>query len=64
MTDQAVMELAPQLGVRAACEAVGTAQATTTGATGKARPRHGQSPSRTANATSINGSESKPPIQA
>lgn len=27
MTDQAVMELAPQLGVRAACEAVGTAQA-------------------------------------
>jgi len=27
MTDQAVMELAPQLGVRAACEAVGAAQA-------------------------------------
>ena len=27
MTDQAVSELAPQLGVRAACEAVGAAQA-------------------------------------
>ena len=27
MTDQAVMELAPQLGVRDACEVVGVAQA-------------------------------------
>jgi putative transposase len=40
MTDQAVMELAPQLGVRAACEAVGAAQA------GYYR-RHRQSPLNT-----------------
>jgi hypothetical protein len=49
VTDQAVMELAPQLGVRDACEAVGVAQASTTGATGKARPRSGQSQYRTGN---------------
>ncbi len=40
MTDEAVIELTPQLGVRGACDAVGCAQAGFTAGTGKACHRN------------------------
>lgn len=54
MTDQAVTQLAPQLGVRAACQAVGAAQASyyRRHRQSPARPRSGQSPYRIGSAVS------------
>jgi hypothetical protein len=47
VTDTAIADLAPQLGVRAACEAVGAAQAGYYRRTGKARSPTGRRRSRT-----------------
>jgi hypothetical protein len=47
MTDQAVAELVPLVGVRAACAAVGEAQRAGTAATARARRRPGPRGCRT-----------------
>ena len=47
MSDAAIAELAPQIGVRDACDAVGVAQASYYRGTGKARHRSGRRRSRT-----------------
>jgi hypothetical protein len=48
VTGTAITELAPAIGVRAACDAAGAAQASSAGGTGTARPRRGQRRSGTA----------------